>query len=59
MRARSASSSPSGVTGIANGRIMVVPADFSVEVDMRVSLFEDPYQRFCLTIAHRIGTLRR
>src|SRR5262252_6574738 len=38
MRARSASISASGVAGIVNGRIAVVPAELSVGTDMRVSL---------------------
>jgi hypothetical protein len=37
MRARSASISASGVTGIVNDRIAVVPADSSVGTDIRVS----------------------
>src|SRR5712692_7405462 len=38
MRARSASISASGVTGIVNGRIAVAPADFSVVADIGGSL---------------------
>src|SRR5215467_7178339 len=37
MRARSASISASGVTGIVNGRIAVAPAELSVGTDMWVS----------------------
>src|SRR5580704_12549120 len=37
MRARSASSSASGVIGTVNGRITAAPAEFSVVLDMWVS----------------------